>query len=210
MAMQKMEPTDKNAQNKTNPLLPQQARDARGSLEVFNPTSYATPNPNPTRPTNQVTRPTTTWSDWTQPPTATEPPPASSQQKVTSWMALKDPTPPQRSQSPPTRKTISSIIKDEKKVATGEVGAAEKRAAEWGLVLKTDDETGKPQGVQVRNSGGEEQNGKASRRNSGNSMRDSGDSSDDGGNIYLLRVSIFGHNFLSHLMHARGSVTKSL
>lgn len=35
----------------------------------------------------------------------------------------------------------------------GIVGAAEQRAAEWGLVLQTDTETGKPQGVKVRTSG---------------------------------------------------------
>ncbi|KAK7402153.1 hypothetical protein VNO78_14191 [Psophocarpus tetragonolobus] len=67
----------------------------------------------------------------------------------------------------------------------GGSGAAEQRAAEWGLVLRTDTETGKPQGVAVRNSGGEEPNtvklGGASRKNSQNSARTSGDSSDGGG-----------------------------
>lgn len=64
---------------------------------------------------------------------------------------------------------------------SGEAGTAAKRAAEWGLVLKTDNETGKPQGVKVRTSG-DEQNTKPgnSRRDSGNSMRSSGDLSDDG------------------------------
>lgn len=81
------------------------------------------------------------------------------------------------------QKTVSS----QKSVGTkahssGEVGAAAQRAAEWGLVLKTDTETGKPQGVVVRSSGGEEPNSRAdaSRRNSGNSVRTSGDSSEDG------------------------------
>nr|KYP58604.1 Phototropin-1 [Cajanus cajan] len=58
------------------------------------------------------------------------------------------------------------------------------RAAEWGLVLRTDTETGKPQGVAARNSGGEEPNAKlaaSSRRNSQNSSRTSGESSDGGG-----------------------------
>lgn len=66
--------------------------------------------------------------------------------------------------------------------SSGEVGAAAQRAAEWGLVLKTDTETGKPQGVVVRSSGGEEPNSRAdaSRRNSGNSVRTSGDSSEGG------------------------------
>lgn len=41
-------------------------------------------------------------------------------------------------------------------------------------MLKTDSETGKPQGVAVRSSGG------GSRRDSNNSMRSSGESSDDG------------------------------
>nr|AML78854.1 putative LOV domain-containing protein [Oresitrophe rupifraga] len=106
-------------------------------------------------------------------------------------MALKDPTP--SSPPPPlATKIISSIIagdnKDIKKSPattqlSGEVGAATQRAAEWGLVLKTDNETGKPQGVQVRTSGGDEVNNKpgTSRRNSGNSVRSSGDLSDDGG-----------------------------
>nr|AML79272.1 putative LOV domain-containing protein [Maianthemum canadense] len=55
-------------------------------------------------------------------------------------------------------------------------GAAAQRAAEWGLVLKTDEDTGKPQGVSVRNSG--EGGGK---RDSGNSYRSSEDSDSGGG-----------------------------
>nr|AML77692.1 putative LOV domain-containing protein [Squilla maritima] len=50
-------------------------------------------------------------------------------------------------------------------------GAAAQRAAEWGLVLKTDVETGKPQGVAVRSSG--DGGGKM---DSGNSCRTSEDS----------------------------------
>ncbi|KAG4961303.1 hypothetical protein JHK87_037936 [Glycine soja] len=72
--------------------------------------------------------------------------------------------------------------------AAGESGEAAQRAAEWGLVLRTDTETGKPQGVAVRNSGGEEPNAaklaaaaSSSRKNSQNSARTSGDSSDGGG-----------------------------
>nr|AML79135.1 putative LOV domain-containing protein [Centella asiatica] len=120
-------------------------------------------------------------------------------------MALKDPTPPQPAdQSPPPifRKTISSVINEEKNSpaqtdAAGEVGAAAQRAAEWGLVLKTDDETGKLKGVKVRNS--DEQNGKAgtSRRNSGNSMRSSGDLSDGGRENGIPRVSEDLKNALS-------------
>lgn len=50
-------------------------------------------------------------------------------------------------------------------------------------MLKTDTETGKPQGVAVRTSGGDEPNYKTgtSRRNSGNSVRSSGEMSDEGG-----------------------------
>lgn len=91
----------------------------------------------------------------------------------TSWMAIKD----------------------------GESGGAAERAAEWGLVLKTDAETGKPQGVAVRNSGGDEPNakfttgtantavGSSSRRNSNNSGRNSGESSDGGESHGIPRVS---------------------
>lgn len=53
------------------------------------------------------------------------------------------------------------------------------------MVLKTDTETGKPQGVGVRNSGGPDdpnhQKAGTSRRNSNNSVRTSGELSDDGG-----------------------------
>nr|AML79511.1 putative LOV domain-containing protein [Flaveria angustifolia] len=79
-------------------------------------------------------------------------------------MALKDPSMP-----PPS--------------PGGVVGAAEQRAAEWGLVLKTDAETGKPQGVKVRTSGG------ANRRDSGNSVQSSSDASDDGHERGIPRVS---------------------
>jgi non-specific serine/threonine protein kinase len=71
-----------------------------------------------------------------------------------------------------TTNTSWMAIKEE------ETGTAAQRAAEWGLVLTTDAETGKPQGVAVRNSGDDEPGGKfASKRNSG---RASGDSSDGG------------------------------
>ncbi|KEH39401.1 putative protein kinase AGC-RSK-2 family [Medicago truncatula] len=75
-------------------------------------------------------------------------------------------------------------------IKEGETGAAAQRAAEWGLVLRTDAETGKPQGVGVRNSGDDEQNGKFSgKRNSNNSGRVSGDSSDGGDPRGFPRVS---------------------
>lgn len=85
------------------------------------------------------------------------------------------------------KKTISGVMSDEngsrqKSTAlTGEAGTAAKRAAEWGLVLKTDDETGKPQGVKVRTPGDDQiTKPGSSRKDSGNSMRSSGDMSDDG------------------------------
>nr|AML76685.1 putative LOV domain-containing protein [Tellima breviflora] len=181
-----------SSDKKSPPPIP--PRDSRGSLEVFNPSTYSA------RQANSPTfRPQPTWKSWIDPHGSQEleEPKISSgsgsgraEEIATSWMALKDPTP-----SPPiqvAQKTISSIIagdnKDNQKPPattqlTGEVGAATQRAAEWGLVLKTDDETGKPQGVQVRTSGGDEANNKpgTSRRNSGNSVRTSGDLSDDGG-----------------------------
>lgn len=73
-----------------------------------------------------------------------------------------------------------------------ERGVAAERAAEWGLVLRTDTETGKAHGVAVRNSGGDEPGAGAkvaavscssNRRSSNNSGRDSGESSDGGGGI---------------------------
>nr|AML77717.1 putative LOV domain-containing protein [Crassula perforata] len=86
-----------------------------------------------------------------------------------------------------TSKSLVSIVEEDKAKhpETGnEVGRAEQRAAEWGLVLKTDTETGKPKGVTVRTSGGDEPNinkpFESSRRNSANSVRSSGESSDDG------------------------------
>ncbi|KAK1427154.1 hypothetical protein QVD17_15837 [Tagetes erecta] len=81
----------------------------------------------------------------------------SSDEMIKSWMALKDPPPP----------TDSGRI----------VGAAEQRAAEWGLVLQTDADTGKPQGVKVRTSAEEAVIASSNRRDSGNSVHSS---SDDG------------------------------
>nr|AML76926.1 putative LOV domain-containing protein [Anticharis glandulosa] len=100
-------------------------------------------------------------------------------------MALKEPAspPPPHHHSPVAAKTIAEIFNDHegrKSPEKGDVGVAEKRAAEWGLVLKTDEETGKPQGVKVRTSGDEAGKTGNSRRNSGNSVRSSGDLSDDG------------------------------
>lgn len=177
-----------NSSSKQPPL----PRDSRGSLEVFNPSTYST------RPTNPAFRPQPTWQSWVDPRSSPEldprkiPSQSGRTEDITSWMALKDatPSPPPSQQSPPLiQKTISAII-SEKPISSnpgpsGETDVAAQRAAEWGLVLKTDGETGKPQGVSVRNSGGDEPgtvNNKTgnSRRSSNNSVRSSGDLSEDG------------------------------
>ncbi|KAJ4833984.1 Phototropin-1 [Turnera subulata] len=165
----------KEDKSSKNPRLP--PKDARDSLEVFNPSTYST------RPTNPAFRSNPTWQSWAETrsiPEQQDPPAASPTQPeaiATSWMALKDPAPPV---TPPQKPDAPA----QQTPATGEVGAAAKRAAEWGLVLKTDTETGKPQGVGVRTSGGDDPSGNkagTSRRNSGNSVRSSGELSDDGG-----------------------------
>ncbi|KAH6810443.1 phototropin 1 [Perilla frutescens var. frutescens] len=197
-----MDNTDQNSRNK--PLIPPLPRDPRGSLEVFNPsnTSPAATSAAASRPaSNPVSRPAPSWQSWSSNP---EPEPdrnfssksgRANADSITSWMALKDtaspppPPPPQKQhQTPPLpSKTIAEIFNDHegqksptKSPAKGAVGAAEKRAAEWGLVLKTDEETGKPQGVKVRTSGDESGKPGNNRRDSGNSVRTSGDLSDDG------------------------------
>ncbi|XP_059626702.1 phototropin-1 [Cornus florida] len=175
-------------------LLPPLPRDQRGSLEVFNPSTYNS------RPANPSLRSQPTWQSWIEPrdnPELEQPKLSSKSgranaDEITSWMALKDlmSTPPPPPQSPPfVQTTISTIMNDPdgQKSATaspspGQVGTAAQRAAEWGLVLKTDNETGKFKGVKVRNSGDDPNNKPgSSTRNSGNSMRSSGDLSDDGG-----------------------------
>nr|AML78726.1 putative LOV domain-containing protein [Cunonia capensis] len=188
-----MEATDKSPKQSTN--IPPLPRDSRGSLEVFNPSTYSS-----TRPTNRALRSNPTWQSWKEPrgsPEQPDPPKLSSNnnsgrttEEITSWMALKDPIP---TQTPSSLSSSSPLIKEitnnnhdqnkEKSTAKNEVGVAAQRAAEWGLVLKTDNETGKPQGVGVRNSGGDDPNNKTntSRKNSTNSVRTSGEMSDDGG-----------------------------
>lgn len=152
-----MEPSEKSS--KKSSLIPSLPRDSRGSLEVFNPADF------PTRPTNQAFRiQQPTWQPF-EPHGGSEPETNLSAKPgrvdgLTSWMALSAPTPP----------------------PSGEAGAAAQRAAEWGLVLKTDTETGKPQGVAVRNSGGDGPNPMPdSRRNSNNSVLSSGESFEDAG-----------------------------
>ncbi|KAK9279146.1 hypothetical protein L1049_012823 [Liquidambar formosana] len=180
-----MESSDKPS----SPLVPPFPRDPRGSLEVFNPSTHSSRSSNPAFCSHP------TWQSWIDPRGSPRPEKqqlasrsgrTTAADEITSWMALKDPTP-----NPPlAQKTISAIITDQdennQKPAetiqlSGEVGAAAQRAAEWGLVLKTDNETGRPQGVVVRTSG-DEANSKSgnARRDSGNSVRSSGDLSEDG------------------------------
>nr|AML76923.1 putative LOV domain-containing protein [Rhamnus japonica] len=193
---QRMDHTDNSSNTKQAALIPPLPRDSRGSLEVFNPSTYST------KPTNPPFRSQPAWQSWVDPHASPEPdPPKLSSNKsgnrtdeITSWMALKDLTsssPPSQPSPPLIQKTISAII-SEKSTSTdtepsGEANVAAQRAAEWGLVLKTDTETGKPQGVGVRTSGGDDpsstNNSKPenSRRSSNNSVRSSGDLSNDGG-----------------------------
>lgn len=163
-------------------------RDSRGSLEVFNPSVYQTRSTNnPPFCPPQPSWPTQTWMD-PRPISELEPEPvpvpqaqSSRGDEITSWMALKD--------SPPPAIPVVPVVAGK---PPSEVGAAHQRAAEWGLVLKTDTETGKPQGVTVRTSGEEPNGGKGgtSRRNSNNSVRSSGDQSDgDGKERGFPRVS---------------------
>nr|AML78254.1 putative LOV domain-containing protein [Cannabis sativa] len=192
--------------------VPPLPRDSRGSLEVFNPSTFsataAASASASTRPTNPLFRPQSSWHNWVDPHPISEPDPipkpARGEEIITSWMALKDPAAPpspniQPSPAPPLaaataaapiiQRTFSAILNDksESSGSNKEVGAvAAQRAAEWGLVLKTDSETGKPQGVGVRTSGGDEPASSNvlkgnSRRSSNNSVRTSGESSDDGG-----------------------------
>nr|AML76795.1 putative LOV domain-containing protein [Solanum ptychanthum] len=178
-------------ENKQSPLIPPLPRDPRGSLEVFNPSTYSS------RSTNPVFRSQPSWKNWTagdhitstiheteEKPEQIAIPKSSNENDeiATSWMAIA-PASSAKLTSPISQKSITGGEKASSsiKAAADEVGAAAQRAAEWGLVLKTDDETGKLQGVKVRNSG-DDPNGKTekSRRDSGNSGRSSGDFSDDG------------------------------
>nr|AML77891.1 putative LOV domain-containing protein [Phyla dulcis] len=173
--------TDQNS--KASSLIPPMPRDPRGSLEVFNPAkSSSSGAAGLARPANPVFRPQPTWQSWSSNPEpdrqfSSNSGRAASAEGITSWMALKDPAAPAAS-----AKTMGEIFNEGERLSPakgkGEVGSAAQRAAEWGLVLKTDEETGKPQGVKVRTSGDEP--GKPGRRDSGNSVRSSGDLSDDG------------------------------
>lgn len=193
MHVQRMNNSDNSSNTNQAALVPPLPRDSRGSLEVFNPATYSTNPPFRSQPT---------WQTWVDPRASPEPePPKLSANnsgnrtgEITSWMALKDstPLPPPSQLSPPLiQKTISAIISEKStstdKEPSGEADVAAQRAAEWGLVLKTDTETGKPHGVGVRTSGGDDPSStnnrkpENSRRSSNNSVRSSGDSSVDGG-----------------------------
>ncbi|KAD4385046.1 hypothetical protein E3N88_25214 [Mikania micrantha] len=184
-----------HAQNKPPaPLFQPAQRDTRGSLEVFNPSTNDATAPFRTQPT---------WRSWSDPPqNHPEPPPPADvkvnpgisasrsgrlpDDEIKSWMALKHPSPYEKPavmmppHSPPSALSSTSAVVAPPSPG-GIVGAAEQRAAEWGLVLKTDAETGKPQGVKVRTSA-EDPNAKpgSNRRDSGNSMQSSSEVSDDG------------------------------
>nr|AML78927.1 putative LOV domain-containing protein [Handroanthus umbellatus] len=158
--------------NKSASKIPPLPRDHRGSLEVFSPSTCSSSIP--------VFGSQPSWKSWHSKPDS-EPEPEqnlssnsgrTNVEGITSWMALKDPALP--AVSSPVQTPVKSL---ENSQADGEFGAAAQRAAEWGLVLKTDEETGKPQGVKVRTSGDENKN---FRRDSSNSVRSSGDLSDDG------------------------------
>ncbi|XP_043708963.1 phototropin-1 isoform X2 [Telopea speciosissima] len=164
-------------------------RDPRGSLEVFNPSATYASN---SKPTHSVYRPHSTWQNCGDPLDIPEPeaspnlpiPSGSAigrtavpDQEITPWPAIKDPI-----RSPLSLLPHLVAEKSTEIPSSGEFGAAAQRAAEWGLVLKTDTETGKPQGVTVRTSGGEDgcQKAETSWRNSGNSVRTSDELSDGG------------------------------
>ncbi|KAL2470419.1 Phototropin-1 [Abeliophyllum distichum] len=189
--------SSENGQNESSPLGPPLPRDTRGSLEVFNPSTYSSSS---ARPVSPVFGSQPSWQSWIErSKTTNNPEPElennfssksgrANADEITSWMALKESAPasspvPQQHQSPPvSSSTLSAIINHDhngqKSPAGGEVGTAAQRAAEWGLVLKTDSETGKLQGVKVRTSGDDSNKPGNSRRDSGNSVRSSGDSDD--------------------------------
>uniref|UniRef100_A0A126X317 non-specific serine/threonine protein kinase n=1 Tax=Illicium floridanum TaxID=13098 RepID=A0A126X317_ILLFL len=171
-----MDPSESDSQcnfyDASPPVIPPLHRDSRGSLEVFNPGSF---NPKP-----QVTSKSPKFSPLWQTKPETEDPKlpkygkAKTEEVATSWMALKE-------TSQESLKSYSTAKKEEGKAKSE--GAMEQRVAEWGLVLKTDDETGKPQGVQVRKSGDNNNKPGSSQRNS--------EESSEGGNDHsgIPRVS---------------------
>lgn len=179
--------------SKSSSLIPPLPRDSRGSLEVFSPATYSS------RPTNPVFQSPSTWQSWAEArggkleqvqedepklPSETS---SAKAEEITSWMALPGPASLPNALPPLVHKTI----KDADDGGQNSTCKAEQRAAEWGLVLKTDSETGKLQGVTARTSGGDDSNAKPenSRKESGGSVRSSGDSSDCGPIRGVPRVS---------------------
>ncbi|KAB2028463.1 hypothetical protein ES319_D05G101000v1 [Gossypium barbadense] len=174
-----MDPTKESA--KQSNLIPPLPRDSRGSLEVFNSSTFST------RPINPLGG-----TDSQKEDDHSELASKSGRVEEITWMALKEPPapyPPSPSPSPSPSPLLNEITGDNDQrrgesvspKPSEESGEAAKRAAGWGLVLKTDNETGKPQGVVVRNSGGDAPNIKpgTSRRNSNNSLRSSEEFSDN-------------------------------
>uniref|UniRef100_A0A1D1YI91 non-specific serine/threonine protein kinase n=1 Tax=Anthurium amnicola TaxID=1678845 RepID=A0A1D1YI91_9ARAE len=167
-------------EDRTQRRIPALPRDSRGSLEVFNPSTYSSRPHQPPR----LAAPYAAWHPKPDPLDLPERPP-SEDSSVQPWMAIAE--------EPPFRTTITLSKGGDRKVPAapspspsttssssaaaaggGDVSEAAQRAAEWGLVLKTDEETGKPQGVVVRRSG--EDTGKGGLRDSGASYRSSEDS----------------------------------
>lgn len=181
---------------KSSSLIPPLPRDSRGSLEVFNPSTCSF------RPANPVFQSPSTLQRWAEAhgkleqvqeeepklPSKTS---SAKAEEITSWMALPDPPSAPNPLSPLVDRTISAISNADEDDQQNSTSKAEQRAAEWGLVLKTDSETGKLQGVTVRTSGGDDPHDKPenSRRESGGSVRSSGDSSDYGLVRGIPRVS---------------------
>nr|AML76557.1 putative LOV domain-containing protein [Alternanthera sessilis] len=172
---------ESDSSSQQSSFVPPFPRDARGSLEVFNPSTYSL-----SKPTNPVVQSSSTWEDGhnkleqvkEEDPTLQPKSRRTKPEEIISWMALP-------------AKASSKEDDPQQKAKDSSTAKAEKRAAEWGLVLKTDDETGKLQGVKVRTSGGDEANARpeSSRRESGGSVRSSGDSSDGGFTRNIPRVS---------------------
>ncbi|KAK7257749.1 hypothetical protein RIF29_31961 [Crotalaria pallida] len=142
-------------------------RDPRGSLEVFNPSSSSTAK-----------------KLITSPPLRSQQPKSSSSSSRKTLIDKRSASAVNNKQHQTHNPNSTAHNSDE---TSNTSFSSVERAAEWGLVLKTDTETGKPQGIKVRSSGGvEEANTEVvlSRRDSKNNSvrRSSGDSSDgDGG-----------------------------
>nr|AML77742.1 putative LOV domain-containing protein [Ludisia discolor] len=140
-------------------FLPSLPYDSRGSLEVFNPSSF--PSAVTGAAESSSSRPHYTYPFATSHQSHRLSPP---QEEISRpWMAI----PPPAASPPPPAPPFGNL---------SDVGTAEKRAAEWGLVLKTDGETGKPQGIGVRKSDDDPSRSRGGGRDSGGSRRSSEDS----------------------------------